>query len=147
MRNIKYLVVHCTGGPATQQLKDITSYWKSKGWTNPGYHFLIFSDGSEFNLQPIERLSNGVAGFNAVSINVCYVGGMFPNKKLGDTRTEAQKKKLVERLTTLKKSFPKAIIQGHRDFSPDLNGNGIIEHFEFIKVCPGFDAKKEYQNI
>ena len=29
---------------------------------------------------------------------------------------------------------------GHRDLSPDLNGNGEIEPEEWIKECPCFDA-------
>jgi len=31
-------------------------------------------------------------------------------------------------------------IKGHRDFSPDLNGNGIIERNEWMKTCPGFSV-------
>jgi hypothetical protein len=31
-------------------------------------------------------------------------------------------------------------IKGHRDYSPDMNGNGIIERNEWIKTCPGFDV-------
>ncbi len=40
--------------------------------------------------------------------------------------------------------YPDAIIQGHRDFSPDLNHNGIIEPKEWIRACPSFDAKRVY---
>jgi hypothetical protein len=29
---------------------------------------------------------------------------------------------------------------GHRDLSPDLNGNGEIEPEEWIKQCPCFDT-------
>ena len=47
----------------------------------------------------------------------------------------------------LRKLYPKAIIQGHRDFSPDKNHNGIIEPSEFIKDCPSFDAKFAYRNV
>ena len=47
----------------------------------------------------------------------------------------------------LKKKYPEAVIQGHRDFSPDLNKNGRIEKNERIKDCPCFDAKEEYATI
>ena len=50
-------------------------------------------------------------------------------------------------LRSLKTCYPKAIILGHRDLSPDLDNDGIIEEFEWIKVCPLFDAKTEYKNI
>ena len=45
------------------------------------------------------------------------------------------------------KKYPEAVIQGHRDFSPDLNGNGRIEKSEWIKLCPCFDAKEEYATL
>ncbi|PWL81412.1 MAG: N-acetylmuramoyl-L-alanine amidase, partial [Prevotellaceae bacterium] len=32
-------------------------------------------------------------------------------------------------------------------FSPDLNGDGIIEPWEWMKACPCFDAIGEYQNL
>jgi N-acetyl-anhydromuramyl-L-alanine amidase AmpD len=35
---------------------------------------------------------------------------------------------------------PNVKIIGHRDLSPDLNGNGVIEPFEFMKACPSFDV-------
>ena len=47
----------------------------------------------------------------------------------------------------LRKLYPGAKIIGHRDTSPDLNGNGIVEPCEFIKACPSFDAKTEYRRI
>jgi len=33
-------------------------------------------------------------------------------------------------------------IKGHRDYSPDLNGNGVIERNEWLKICPGFDVSE-----
>ena len=48
---------------------------------------------------------------------------------------------------SLRAEYPTAIIQGHRDFSPDLNKNGKIEPNEWIKMCPSFDAKNEYRDI
>jgi len=33
---------------------------------------------------------------------------------------------------------------GHRDLSPDLNGNGEIEPEEWIKQCPCFEVAKEF---
>ena len=47
----------------------------------------------------------------------------------------------------LRKLYPYACIRGHRDFSPDLNGNGTIEPNEWIKDCPSFDAREEYKNL
>jgi hypothetical protein len=36
---------------------------------------------------------------------------------------------------------------GHRDLSPDLNGNGEIEPEEWIKQCPCFDVAKEFKEF
>ncbi|MBB4036538.1 N-acetylmuramoyl-L-alanine amidase [Dysgonomonas hofstadii] len=149
MRKIKYIGVHCTGGLDSQSLESIQAYWKNTlGWKNPGYHYLIFPDGTEVQLLSEDKVSNGVKGFNSELINVCYVGGMIiENKKtvFTDTRTDSQKATMLSRLKKLKVKYPDAIIKGHRDFSPDLNGNGKVDYFEWIKVCPCFDAMEEYK--
>ena len=140
MRNIKYIVIHCTAGSAQQKTSDIISYWKNKlGWNKYGYHYLISADGSEENLTPIEQPSNGVKGYNESSIHVCYKGGWNGT----DTRTDAQKATLKNRVAQLKKKFPSAQIVGHRDLSPDLNGDGKITPNEWVKLCPCFDVKSE----
>jgi N-acetylmuramoyl-L-alanine amidase len=64
-----------------------------------------------------------------------------------DTRTESLKKSLIRVLSILKKLHPKAAIRGHRDFSRDNNGNGIVDAWERIKESPCFDAIPEYQGI
>lgn len=148
MRTIKFLAVHCTATAQTATVENIQKYWREHlGWQMPGYHFIIKPNGEIVHLLDIEKVSNGVKGFNSQTINICYIGGVDANNKPKDNRTFQQKVSLLEILNKLKKQFPNAIIQGHRDFSPDLNKNGIIENWEFIKGCPAFDAKKEYKNI
>lgn len=34
-------------------------------------------------------------------------------------------------------------VLGHRDTSPDLNGDGVISPNEYMKACPCFDVQKE----
>jgi hypothetical protein len=34
---------------------------------------------------------------------------------------------------------------GHRDLSPDLNGDGIIQPGEWTKMCPCYDVKREFK--
>jgi N-acetylmuramoyl-L-alanine amidase len=143
MRNITHLVVHCTAGSAQQKTSDIISYWKNKlGWNRYGYLYLISSDGWIENLTPIEKPSNGVKGHNENSIHICYKGGWNGT----DTRTDAQKNSLKEVLKMLKEKFPNAKIVGHRDLSPDLNGDGKITPNEWVKLCPCFDCS-EYSNL
>ena len=136
MREIKFLAVHCTATPQTATVSSIQSYWRNVlKWKMPGYHFIIKPDGEVVQLLEIEKVSNGVKGFNSVSINISYIGGVDAQNKPIDNRTEAQKKALLDLLKKLKKQFPKAIIQGHRDF-PNVK-----------KACPSFDAKEEYKNL
>lgn len=86
-------------------------------------------------------------GSNANSIGICYIGGLDADGKPKDTRTEEQKASLFFLLQQLREQFPDAMICGHRDFSPDLNGDGIIEPWEWMKACPCFDAIDEYQSL
>ncbi|AKK74445.1 N-acetylmuramoyl-L-alanine amidase [Chryseobacterium gallinarum] len=136
MRKIQYIAVHCSATSQTATVSAIQNYWKKElGWKMPGYHYIIKADGEIVNLLPIDQVSNGVKGYNSVSINICYIGGIDGNGKPKDTRTPEQKESLLKILKTLKKEFPKAIIQGHRDFP------------KVAKACPSFDAKTEYQNL
>jgi N-acetylmuramoyl-L-alanine amidase len=144
MRVIKYLTVHCTAGSQDQKTQDIKHYWaKVLGWKSYGYHYLINKDGSIENLTDIKNPTNGVAGFNKHAIHICYKGGLGGK----DTRTFEQKVALERILKTLKLQFPNAKIKGHRDFSPDLNGDGKITSNEWVKLCPCFDAIEEYKHL
>ena len=136
MRNINYIAIHCTATQPETSIQSIQNYWKNNlGWKNPGYHYIIDRFGNVVNLLPIELVSNGVQGYNSQTINISYVGGIDKSGKPKDTRTEEQKQSILKLLKELRVKFPKAKIQGHRDF-PNVK-----------KACPSFDAKKEYSLI
>ncbi len=136
MRNINYIAIHCTATQPEASIASIQNYWKNNlGWKNPGYNYIIDRFGNVVNLLPIELVSNGVKGYNSQTINISYVGGIDKSGKPKDTRTEAQKQSILKILKELRVKFPKAKIQGHRDF-PNVK-----------KACPSFDAKKEYSLI
>lgn len=147
MRNIKYLAVHCTASSQRMTIDSLLAEFRRKGWKHPGYHYVVSTDGKIHQLLAEENVSNGVRGYNSVSINIAYIGGIDANGKPIDNRTPLQKLSLRKLLILLKKKYPNAIIQGHRDFSPDLNKNGKIEKSEWIKACPCFNAKEEYASI
>lgn len=147
MRTIKYIAVHCTAGSQHTTIKELQQEFKRKGWKNPGYHYVVAADGTITQLLDEDKPSNGVKGYNSVLINVAYIGGIDAEGKPVDNRTDAQKASLAGLLGVLRKKYPTATIQGHRDFSPDRNHNGRIEPSEFIKACPCFDAKAEYKDI
>lgn len=149
-RNIQYIAVHCTAGSQKTTIPSLLAVFKARGFKNPGYHYVISADGAVHNLLSEDQVSNGVKGFNSVSINVAYIGGVISQEgvlKSVDNRTPEQKASLRTLLGELKKRYPRAVIQGHRDFSPDTNGNGIVDPWERIKDCPCFDAKVEYADI
>lgn len=136
MRTINYIVIHCTATQPDVKIESIKRYWRENlKWKNPGYHYMIKADGKTVNILPIDQISNGVAGWNSQIINISYIGGIDKNGNPKDTRTEEQKKSIVKLLRELKSTFPKAKIQGHRDF-PNVH-----------KACPSFDAKKEYAGL
>lgn len=147
MRKIKFIFVHCTATAQTASVQQILRIFKARGWKNPGYHYLVDKDGGIHGIHPEARVSNGVKGYNSVSINVAYIGGIDAQGRGIDNRTEAQKSSLVKLLRLLHQRYPEARILGHRDVSPDKNGNGKVDKWERIKECPCFDAIPEYKWI
>lgn len=149
MRKINYIVLHCSASKPGQKLtvSDIDKMHRARGWKKIGYHYVIYPDGSLHQGRELSEAGAHVAGHNADSIGICYVGGLDAQGKPADTRTEEQRATLYYLLQRLKEQFPQAEILGHRDFSPDLNGNGRIEPWEYMKACPCFDARAEYENL
>ena len=136
MREIDYIAIHCTGTVQNASIEGIKKYWKDTlKWSTVGYHVIIKAGGERVHLLGFDLISNGVAGFNHNSINIAYIGGLVGKNSYIDTRTEQQKLSMLVLLRDLKKLYPKAIIQGHRDF-PNVN-----------KACPCFDAIPEYKDI
>lgn len=141
MRQIKRIFVHCTAGPQTQTVAEIQRYWKNVNkWKSPGYHYIIKPDGEIVPLQPEDKPSNGVAGYNSTSINVCYIGGVDKKGRAVDNRTDAQKESLIKILKDLKSRYPDAEILGHREIWGQ-------DPSKWHKMCPCFPAKAEYEHI
>ena len=148
-RTITDIVIHCTATRAWKDYSadDIRRMHKAQGWADIGYHYVVRLDGTIENGRDVDKIGAHVSGHNANSIGVVYVGGLDNQGKAKDTRTENQKNALLNLLLDLRQLYPSARISGHRDFSPDLNGNGTIEPNEWVKQCPCFDSKAEYRRI
>lgn len=152
MRQITRIFVHCTASwQYTTTEKSLREEFKAKGWKNPGYHYVVKPDGNIITMLSEGQVANGVKGYNSNSIHVAWIGGIKynDNKKIMpyDNRTDAQKMALFDLLTKLKLKYRSAIIMGHRDISPDVNHNGVVDPWERIKDCPCFDAMVEYMDI
>lgn len=150
MRNIDTLVWHCTAVPEgrEQTLESIRRFhMKTLGWKDTGYHGIVHLDGSFSPARPIWQVGSHVKGHNTGSIGYAYVGGLDAKGRAKDTRTTAQKA-TMRRLTieAIQKYGVKRVV-GHRDLSPDLNRNGIIDPHEWTKMCPCFDAIPEYRDL
>ena len=130
MRNIKYIVIHCTASQPNATKQSILNYWKNfLKWSTVGYHRLIDANGIIHQLAKYDQVTNGVKGYNSESIHFSYIGGIDEKGKPKDTRTPKQKESLLYLIKEARKLYPNAIIQGHRDFGAK-------------KACPSFDVKE-----
>lgn len=134
-RKINKIIVHCTATEegADYTVCDVRKWHLDRGYSDIGYHYLIYRDGSVHNGRDVDLIGAHCKGYNSNSIGVCYVGGLDKKGDPKDTRTEAQKESLLRLLTELKSLYPDAKIHSHKDFAN--------------KACPSFDATKEYKNI
>jgi N-acetylmuramoyl-L-alanine amidase len=142
-RRINSIIVHCSATPEGRDytVEQIKKDHKEQGWSDIGYHYVIYRDGSIHEGRNVDIIGAHCEGYNSNSIGVCYIGGLenkpnveYKKLKAKDTRTEAQKRALIELLSKLKKYYPEAKIYGHHDFNKG-------------KDCPSFDAKNEYKNL
>lgn len=148
VREIKYIIVHCTAGNQNQTVADLKDWWKNgMGWKNVGYHKVINKLGIVTTLEPDSKITNGVAGYNSNSVHVSYMGGIDSKGKTIDNRTPEQKVSLETVVKAWHKLYPNAQIKGHRDFSPDKNRDGIIQAGEWMKACPAFEVSDWLKQI
>lgn len=163
MAGLKYLVIHCTATPEGREVTgaDIRRMHCSpvsaggRGWKQVGYTDIIRLDGTierlvdnneDGNVDPWE-VTNGVKGYNSVSRHIVYAGGCDKSMKPKDTRTGAQKRAMEAYVKDFHRRFPAVKIIGHRDLSPDRNGDGIIEPSEWMKACPSFEVQEWLKSI
>lgn len=140
---IRRIFIHCT---ATREGQDISAatikgWHLAKGWKDIGYHFVIRLDGTIERGRDEDVPGAHVEGFNTGSIGVVYVGGLDAQGKAKDTRTTAQKAAMKRLVHDLVAFYPPADVLGHRDASPDKDGDGVIEPHEWLKDCPCFDVR------
>lgn len=150
MRPIDTLYWHCTATPEGREVsvKEIDQWHKANGWKGIGYHKVVHLDGTVSDGRPESEIGAHVQGHNTGSLGYVYVGGLSRDGKTPkDTRTPAQKA-AMERISreAVAKYHLKAI-KGHRDASPDKDGDGVIEPHEWIKACPCFNAIPEYEHL
>lgn len=142
-RAINKIVLHCSatreGVPITAG--QIKQWHKRKGWSDIGYHYVIELDGKTKKGRADETVGAHVSGHNHDSIGICYIGGLDSQGGAKDTRTKEQRRAMTALVDRLTKLYPSAEVEGHRDLSPDLDGDGVVGPHEWLKQCPCFPAK------
>lgn len=135
IRTIKEIIVHCSATKEGQDftVADIKKWHLARGFSDIGYHYIIYRDGSIHTGRNVNISGAHCEGHNSHSIGVCYIGGLDKNLKPKDTRTDAQKDALLKLLKQLKQLYPKATIHGHYEYAN--------------KACPCFNVKEEYINL
>ena len=141
-RSISMIVVHCTATRVDTDFtqKDLLRCHRARGMECVGYHFYIRKDGYIWTTRALEKVGAHARGFIRESIGIAYEGGLDVQGHPADTRTQKQKFSMRGLIRTLKKMYPISRVCGHRDLSPDHNGNGTIEPGEWLKQCPCFDV-------
>lgn len=119
MRKIDSIIIHCSATKVGRDFSasDIGRWHRERGFDCIGYHYVIRLDGK------IEKgRSVAVPGAHCMGWN-------------------AQKRVLYQFIQDLQREYPSiAFVMGHRDTSPDRNGNGVVEPCEYVKACPCFDV-------
>ena len=144
MRNIDSIIVHCSATKAGLDFTatDIDRWHRERGFNGIGYHYVIRLDGKLEKGRDVTLAGAHCKGWNERSVGICYIGGLDENGRPADTRTNVQKRVLYQIIMDLQREYNILQVLGHRDTSPDLNGDGVIEPYEYVKACPCFDVKE-----
>lgn len=148
MRRVDTIVIHCSASPNGRpvSMAELDAWHAARGFrrrqpilprhrpelAHIGYHRAVLLDGTLALGRDLEEIGAHVSGSNARSVGICMIGS--------DRFTRAQWGALDEAVYQLEALYPKARVVGHRDLSPDRDGDGQVEPQEWLKTCPGFDV-------
>ncbi|AYD02185.1 peptidoglycan-binding protein [Neorhizobium sp. NCHU2750] len=131
-RFINEIIAHCTATPEGKDftVDDIRAWHKLRGFSDIGYHYIIYRDGRIMLGRPIGQIGAHVEGHNTGTIGISYVGGVSADGKTAkDTRTAAQRSSMLRLTAQLCRKFPIAKVTGHNQYAN--------------KACPSFDVRKD----
>ncbi|WP_286718186.1 N-acetylmuramoyl-L-alanine amidase [Devosia sp. 63-57] len=129
-RPISEIILHCAATPEGKDftVADIRAWHKQRGWSDIGYHYVVYRDGRVMLGRPVGQVGSHVAGRNTGTIGICYIGGTSADGKAAkDTRTAAQQASLlwlVRELVARHKGVRR--ISGHNEYA--------------AKACPCFSV-------
>ena len=146
MRELNKIVIHCSATHSSMDIgaADIKKWHLDKGWSDIGYHYVIRRNGAIEEGRPVHIQGAHVKGHNASSIGVCIVGGVGEEPLFDNNFTATQIQVAKCLITTLRymHAIDPRYVFGHRDLSPDRNGDGVVTPDEWLKLCPCLDVKQ-----
>ena len=119
-----------------------------------GYHYVVDLTGEVFTGRALQEVGAHALSYNANSVGICLVGGIERDGRYTPKQWDSLKK-VVQMLSAQCRIPLRSPLRslrapgawditsgvcGHRDLSPDKNGDGLVESFEWLKTCPGFST-------
>jgi N-acetyl-anhydromuramyl-L-alanine amidase AmpD len=143
------IVIHCSATAPDSDIgvDEIDSWHKARGWSGVGYHAVIRRDGQVEFGRHFDEPGAHVQGQNFRSVGVCLVGGVNEEGEAEENFTEEQMESLEYTVRFLRLAYPDATVLGHRDLSDDVDGDGVVEEWEWVKDCPCFDVRGWWNSI
>jgi len=133
MRPLDKIILHCSATREGQHItvETIRQWHLKRGWSDIGYHYVIYLDGSIHKGRPIEKVGAHTSGQNTGSIGICYVGGVEKDGKTPkDTMTDLQETAMVNLIKALREEYGNMTLHGHNEFA--------------AKACPSFKVYEKY---
>ena len=151
------IIIHCSASredrsyspeqlDADHKARNFKRRNKSGTLRHIGYHYYVRKSGEIIKGREENEEGAHCLNWNSHSIGICYEGGLDTKGKAKDTRTPEQKESINALINEICRRWTIIKIMGHRDTSPDLNGNGKVDPFERLKECPCYDVIPEYTN-
>ena len=123
MREIHYIVVHCTDSPDNVDIgaKQINQWHQIRGWLQIGYHCVVRKNGSREEGRSHNEVGAHAFGYNSNSLGIVWVGKYDCNSK--------QMTSLISEIVEwmLAYDIPIANVLGHNEL-PDVK-----------KTCPNIN--------
>jgi hypothetical protein len=147
---MKYITIHASATECKPSItRDKIKEWHlAKGWRDIGYHVVIEWDGSAKVGRPLTQQGAHVAGHNKDNIGICMIGGVDRSGHSVMNFNYDQFQSLKSMISYFQDMYdiPDENVKGHRDWSPDLDGDGEIEQNEWLKDCPCFNVREFMDN-
>ena len=131
-RPIWELIWHCAATPEGKDftVADIRAWHKQRGWSDIGYHYVVYRDGRVMAGRPIGQVGAHCEGHNTGTVGCCYVGGVAADGRTAkDTRTPAQRSAMLWLTRELVRMHRITKVSGHNQHA--------------AKACPSFDVRKD----